>query len=222
MESKICFKCNVEKDVSEFYKNRRNSCGLASYCKPCQAANQRRWRASNAEKANKSEQRRREIRNRTAKEWRENNPDRWSALLGKTAATRRQQDCIPDDFDFEKTIPFYAERDRLNAMGDVRYEVDHIIPLTKGGKHHHDNLQVITQKENRAKGNTIMTYEHSQHLFLFPENKVDSALLFDEVAENAKDVVDETQDQHILDRALEKQNLTKLVVTEDKIEYHFN
>lgn len=35
----------------------------------------------------------------------------------------------------------------------VGYEVDHIIPLSKGGWHHEDNLQYLTVEENRRKGN---------------------------------------------------------------------
>lgn len=35
------------------------------------------------------------------------------------------------------------------------YEVDHIIPLSKGGKHHEDNLQYLTISENRSKNNRI-------------------------------------------------------------------
>ena len=34
-------------------------------------------------------------------------------------------------------------------------EVDHIIPISRGGKHHPDNLQYLTMKENRSKGNKI-------------------------------------------------------------------
>jgi hypothetical protein len=33
------------------------------------------------------------------------------------------------------------------------FEVDHCIPLSKGGKHHEDNLQYLTVDENRSKGN---------------------------------------------------------------------
>jgi len=36
------------------------------------------------------------------------------------------------------------------------HEVDHIIPLSKGGKHHEDNLQYLTVKENRRKSNKIL------------------------------------------------------------------
>lgn len=36
------------------------------------------------------------------------------------------------------------------------YEVDHIIPLSKGGKHHEDNLQYLTITENKRKNNRIV------------------------------------------------------------------
>lgn len=36
------------------------------------------------------------------------------------------------------------------------YEVDHIIPISKGGKHHPDNLQYLTVTENRKKYNKCL------------------------------------------------------------------
>ncbi len=35
------------------------------------------------------------------------------------------------------------------------HEVDHIIPLSKGGLHHENNLQYLTISENRKKGNKL-------------------------------------------------------------------
>jgi len=43
---------------------------------------------------------------------------------------------------------FYADR-------PPGYEVDHIIPLSKGGLHHEENLQYLTITENRSKGNRL-------------------------------------------------------------------
>lgn len=36
------------------------------------------------------------------------------------------------------------------------YEVDHIIPISKGGLHTLDNLQYLTISENRKKSNKIL------------------------------------------------------------------
>lgn len=36
------------------------------------------------------------------------------------------------------------------------YHVDHIIPISKGGLHHEDNLQYLTPHENRSKGDKII------------------------------------------------------------------
>ena len=36
------------------------------------------------------------------------------------------------------------------------YEVDHIIPISKGGLHSLDNLQYLTISENRKKSNKLL------------------------------------------------------------------
>lgn len=35
------------------------------------------------------------------------------------------------------------------------HEVDHIVPISKGGPHHQDNLQYLTRQANRRKGNKL-------------------------------------------------------------------
>ena len=47
----------------------------------------------------------------------------------------------------------YKEMKRLNKeAGFVKYHVDHIYPISRGGKHHPDNLQIILATENLKKG----------------------------------------------------------------------
>ena len=46
----------------------------------------------------------------------------------------------------------YRLRYTLTRETGVEYHVDHRIPLSKGGKHHPDNLWVITAVENMRKG----------------------------------------------------------------------
>ena len=46
----------------------------------------------------------------------------------------------------------YSLRYTLTRETGVEYHVDHRIPLKHGGKHHPDNLWVITAVENMRKG----------------------------------------------------------------------
>ena len=68
----------------------------------------------------------------------------------------RKKNQMPEDADHEKIIEFYKEAERLTEETGVVHHVDHIIPLSKGGLHHHNNLQVLTKEENLKKGNKIL------------------------------------------------------------------
>ena len=41
---------------------------------------------------------------------------------------------------------------KISCETGLPHEVDHIIPICKGGLHHPDNLQILTMEENRKKG----------------------------------------------------------------------
>lgn len=53
---------------------------------------------------------------------------------------------------YMRMLAVYRDCYVLNLSGRERYEVDHIVPLVKGGKHHHSNLAIIPMRENRSKG----------------------------------------------------------------------
>lgn len=57
----------------------------------------------------------------------------------------KKKNQTPKDADLNKIKKIY-----LNCPEG--YEVDHIIPISKGGLHHQDNLQYLTITENRKKG----------------------------------------------------------------------
>lgn len=60
----------------------------------------------------------------------------------------KRKNQTPEDADMEKIKEIY-----LNCPPG--YEVDHIIPVSKGGLHHQDNLQYLTIAENRSKSNKL-------------------------------------------------------------------
>ena len=55
-----------------------------------------------------------------------------------------------------KVKEIYKECIRISNDTGIEHHVDHIIPITKGGLHHPDNLQILTAKENLSKGNKIL------------------------------------------------------------------
>jgi len=52
----------------------------------------------------------------------------------------------------EQILTIYEECSRISAETGIPHEVDHIIPICRGGLHHPDNLQILTMEENRKKG----------------------------------------------------------------------
>jgi 5-methylcytosine-specific restriction endonuclease McrA len=63
---------------------------------------------------------------------------------------------LPSWSDREKIKEFYKQAVTLADQHNIKYEVDHIIPLngeTISGLHVHENLQVLTQQKNNQKTN---------------------------------------------------------------------
>ena len=48
----------------------------------------------------------------------------------------------------------YAAREYLSEVTGVAWHVDHTQPISRGGKHHEGNLQVVPAKWNVSKNNT--------------------------------------------------------------------
>ena len=96
--------------------------------------------------------------------WKANNPDydsqryKLNPASFKQRATQRkrllkEQYESLSDVNKRKIDLLYEQMSRLNSQhGPGSFHVDHVIPLSKGGKHHPDNLRIITAKENLAKG----------------------------------------------------------------------
>jgi len=80
---KVCRKCNVEKELSDFYKNNYSKDKLGYECKSCRLIDTKKYRQSNPEKIkelNRSQYvNNRQIRIEKQKEWSKNNKDKITA-----------------------------------------------------------------------------------------------------------------------------------------------
>ena len=56
----------------------------------------------------------------------------------------------------QRILLIYQECARITEETGIAHHVDHIHPISKGGKHHPDNLQILTATENIHKGNKLL------------------------------------------------------------------
>jgi len=71
----------------------------------------------------------------------------------KRKALKKNQ--TPANADITKIRLIYNFCDKLNKAGFLKYEVDHIYPISKGGLHHQDNLQILKADLNHKKNARI-------------------------------------------------------------------
>ena len=114
------------------------------------------WQKQNADRVN--------ARN---KKWKKNNEEKYKEFQKKYnasvpdkkrkhAANRRckKKKQSPILTENQKKIMecFYKQAVRLTEIFGIKFEVDHIFPIAKGGAHEPSNLQVLPIKINRIKG----------------------------------------------------------------------
>jgi len=131
-----------------------------SNCSPCAIK-------SGLEKLNNEElmkpYRTKEKTKKRVDKWRKENPEKWkeqnkrypeknNAKEAKRRASIKNQTPDMTQKEIDKIFSIYEECSRISLETGIPHEVDHIIPICKGGLHHPSNLQILTMKENRTKG----------------------------------------------------------------------
>jgi hypothetical protein len=162
---KTCYKCKLLKDFLNFYPEKGNKSGYASYCKKCDAEHIKQRRLNKDIKAKDSATKKRwYLRNRVrmianSQLWAENNRARSNATKKKyeTSKVKRAPEWLTD-IDFERIETQYRLAEILTKLHNEPWHVDHIIPLQGkivSGLHVPSNLQVIRGRDNCSKNNTF-------------------------------------------------------------------
>ena len=171
---KRCLKCSETKPLESFYKSRGRKDGLYPYCSVCTRADVKKFQSGQEWKERKrvydkarcdtmrdkinTESSARYYANReaclaNAKVWVANNPERRRATLQSYKARRRSVERAGIG-GAELLAWTDAQTKRCYWCGiDCRkeFQVDHYVPLSKGGKHETANLVIACKPCNQSK-----------------------------------------------------------------------
>jgi hypothetical protein len=159
---KTCPKCEQDKSLADFHKNRNSKDGHAHMCKPCAIQNTKfyydlRDRDERLEVKRAWQDKNREHVNFYNDSWRKNNPEQHAARQAERRA--RKNKATPNWLSEDQrkaTKDIYKLSKKLERLFGVKYHVDHIVPL-KGenicGLHVPWNLQILEASLNLRKSN---------------------------------------------------------------------
>jgi len=154
---KVCNTCKIEKELTEFHRNKKHKDGLHYHCKSCQAEYKRKWNKDNKKSKAKYqlrwEKENKEIRRSIRKKYRKT--DRGKALHCEQSQRRRANklNSLASLTELEK-LEIEIMYEEVSMLGKG-WHVDHIVPLSKGGLHHPDNLQIVSSMYNVRKSDRI-------------------------------------------------------------------
>jgi len=167
---KPCIKCGEVKEYGEFKKDNRLSSGLTNICKVCNNAGERtpEKAAANKKRYNKwvkeNRERSREIKKKYAdknkekiakrkSEYYKNNPDKWRIYTAKRRAVVKEAETnyISD----EEISTLYASP--CFYCGETEnITMEHLIPLSRGGRHSIGNLAPMCESCNKSKNDKLL------------------------------------------------------------------
>ena len=97
--------------------------------------------------------------------YRKDNPDKINARNAKRRAMKLNQ--IPPGTDLKEVAKFYKLAQEISKITGIKMHVDHINPLSKGGPHCPENLQIITATENCKKGDKLPSEYYDTKTFFY-------------------------------------------------------
>lgn len=176
-QTKICTTCNIEKELSEFHKQKTGKFGVRGECKICMNSRNKQWRESNpeyikqyyidnqeslAEWGKLYYQDNKEAIAATKKQYRQTPAGKAADKAGrhnrrariKNAHGKHTAKEILELFDLQRGKCPYCKA-KLHKAGKNKYHSDHVMPLSKSGSNDISNIQLLCAKCNHTKYNKL-------------------------------------------------------------------
>lgn len=145
VSEKKCSDCTETKSVEEFYLNKNTADGFDRRCKECSKKRYHNMIDNGYEWPRHSEK---------TPEGKEKCRER--AQRRRCIVKYNTHDQMPKGWR-QKLLEFYENKCLICGTSE-KLEADHVIPLSDGGSHSAENLQVLCQFHNRSKGGNFADY----------------------------------------------------------------
>ena len=172
---KVCSKCKEEKPLDKFPPHDQTRDRRATSCRACRStynkkrylqdpehhervlAQGRKWRASNPDYPSEWAAENKERVINAHREWRANNREKDVKAHAKSNQIRRAR---KQGVEFDRTVSLDSAYERFHGMCGICLKpclrqdasLDHVHPLSKGGAHTWDNIQLAHRTCNSRKG----------------------------------------------------------------------
>lgn len=162
---KRCPRCLRVLPVSAFGRHKGRLYDASTYCRQCRMEYEHDWRQDNPEQAKE----RAAQKSRKAIEWHRHNPEQTLAIRARYRQRRRAEIRMSDQArrsggsnaltvaQWDEIVAFYGNR--CLACGAIeKITMDHIVPVSLGGKTEAANVQPLCRHCNSKKSTKIIDY----------------------------------------------------------------
>ena len=145
--TKNCRTCGDPKPLTEYYKERMNADNRKNECKQCMKARDKQRYTEKREEIVKQGTERK-------KKWREDNRGKDNARSSREGKRRRSAEGTFTLLDLHRMYHDQGGRCAYcNESLDKDWQHDHMLPLSRGGTNHIENIAICCPSCNYSKGN---------------------------------------------------------------------